>query len=383
MLGFYTVPRIALGPGALQQLSALDARRVLVVLDPAVAPTLPARRALEELRKMEGTVETVVIPPGEPTVQTIEGLAGAVRSTPPDWIVGIGGGSALDTAKCLWIRCAHPDLPMASITPLTELSVRDRTHLAAVPTTVGSGSEVSWVAHLHADDGGFLEVASRELVPDWAVVEPSFALSLPPKLAAETAADAIAHALEAAVSEWANPFTDAHARAALSVGLPGLARVGRKLDDELREALLYASTQAGIAASNAQVGLAHALAHALSTEFPLPHGRLVAAVLPYVVEFNFPSARERYGALGPSVGAALVQNRYGLSGALRSAGELAGLPKTLIDAGIPVHALEVALDRIVPRALRMPGVASNPRIPSASEAARLLRAAASGAPVDF
>lgn len=383
MLGFFTTPRIALGPGAVQQLSAIDARRALVVFDPGVAGTAAGRRAVEELRKMDGSVETVTIPPGEPTVRSVEGLVPSVRASTPDWIVAIGGGSAIDTAKALWVRGANPELPWDTITPLTVLSLRERTRFVAVPTDTGSGSEASWVAHLHGDDRGFLEIASRELVPDWAVVDPSFLATLPARVAAETAYDAVAHALEAAVSEWANPFSDAHARAALSVGLPGLARLGKKPDEELRESLLYASTQAGIAASNAQVGLAHALAHAISTEFEVPHARLAGCLLPPVVEFNFPSARERYGALGPSVGVALVQNRYALSGALRAAAESAGLPKNLSDAGVPLPRLEERLDPIVARALRMPGVASNPRVPSAAEAARLLRAAATGGPVDF
>src|SRR5579871_892113 len=280
MLGFFTTPRIALGPGAVQQLSALDAHRVLAVLDPNVAGTPAAVRAIEELRKMDGAVETVSVPPGEPTVASVEGLVPSVRSSSPDWVVGIGGGSALDTAKALWVRASHPDLAWDAITPLTPLAPRHRCRFAAVPTTAGSGSEASWVLHRRGDAGAFLEVASRELVPDWAVVDPSFLATLPAKMAAETAADALAHALEAAVSEWANPFSDAHARAALSVGLPGLARLGRRPDDDLRESLLYASTQAGIAASNAQVGLVHALAHAISTEFPVPHARLIAPLLP-------------------------------------------------------------------------------------------------------
>ncbi len=383
MLGFFTTPRIALGPGAVQQLSALDAHRVLAVLDPNVAGTPAAVRAIEELRKMDGAVETVSVPPGEPTVASVEGLVPSVRSSSPDWVVGIGGGSALDTAKALWVRASHPDLAWDAITPLTPLALRDRCRFAAVPTTAGSGSEASWVLHLRGDAGAFLEVASRELVPDWAVVDPSFLATLPAKMAAETAADALAHALEAAVSEWANPFSDAHARAALSVGLPGLARLGRRPDDDLRESLLYASTQAGIAASNAQVGLVHALAHAISTEFPVPHARLIAPLLPPVVEFNFPSARDRLAALGPTVGTALVQNRFALSGAIRAATEAAGLAKNLREAGVPTAALEAKLDLLVGRALRMPGVASNPRVPSATEASRLLRAASTGGTVDF
>ena len=383
MLGFFTTPRIALGPGAIQQLSALESKRTLVVIDPTVASTPAARRALEEVGKMDGTVETAPVPPGEPTVDSVARSTAVVRGSPPEWIVAIGGGSTIDTAKALWIRSAHPDVPWENITPLSVLSLRSRTRFVAVPTTLGSGSEASWVAHLHAHEGGFLEIASRELVPDWAVLDPSFLASLPTKVAAETAADTVAHALEASLSEWASPFSDAHARAALAVAVPGLVKVARRSEEDLRESLLYASTQAGIAASNAQVGFAHALAHAVSTEFPVPHARLVAAVLPYVVEFNFPTARERLAALGPTIGPALVQNRYALSAALRTAGDAAGLPRTLVDAGIPAGELEAKLDTLVARALRMPGSASNPRVPSAGEAARLLRAAASGASIDF
>jgi alcohol dehydrogenase class IV len=383
MWGFFTAPSIAFGPGAFQQLSALGARRALLVVDPALAERAETRRVPEELAKGEATVESVSVPPGEPTVDSVESLLPRMRSFSPDWIVALGGGSTIDTAKGLWIRYARPELDLAEITPLVELSLRSRARFAALPTTVGSGSEATGLAQFRTADHRFLEVSSRELVPDWAIVDPAFLGSLPPRIAAETAADALAHALEAAVSEWANPYANAQARETLATALPLLPRVLKHWDDpELRGALAHAATSAGLAASNAQIGVAHALAHALSTEFPVAHGRLVAALMPYVAEFNYPAAREKYAALAPALGVP-VQHRSSVAERLRGAGDPVGLPRTLADAGVSESALAPLLEVIVARAHSSPGVVANPRVPSPSELRELLLAAVRGSPVTF
>ena len=383
MWGFFTTPSIAFGPGALQQLSGLGAHRAVLVLDPALGGHPATQRTLEELGKSGTTTDSVPVPAGEPTIESVESLVPRLKSFAPDWIVAIGGGSAIDTAKGLWVRYARPELELGALTPLVELSLRSRARFVAVPTTVGSGSEATGLAHFRTADHRFVEVSSRELVPDWAIVDPAFLSTLPPRIAAETAADAIAHALEAAVSEWASPYSDAHAREALSVALPLIGRVPKHWDDpDLRASLAHAATSAGLAASNSQVGVGHALAHALSTEFPLPHGRLVAALMPYVAEFNYPSARDKYTGLAPVLGVG-VTHRSSVAERLRAIGDPAGLPRTLADAGITEPALMSRIDLVVTRAGSSPGAVANPRVPSPAELRELLLAAVRGSPVTF
>jgi alcohol dehydrogenase class IV len=384
MNGIFTSPQVAWGPSAIEQLSDLGALRALLVVDPKVASTVRVQRVVEELEKGGATTRTVSDVPSEPSLDSVERLVGAAIELRPDWIVAIGGGSTIDTAKALWIRYAQPSVALPTVSPLTELRLRATARFVALPTTCGSGSEATWVAHLHGPDSKFIEVASRELAPDWALLDPTFLGSLPVDLRASSGADAVAHALEAVASNWASPFTDALAHRALATALPALARVRRHPEDEeLAGSLQIAACQAGLAVANAQVGVAHALAHALGAEFHRPHALLVAALLPYVTEFNYPSSRDAYALLAPTFGSGAGHLRTALSEKLRQVWEPAGLPKTLVEAGIPADRLRASRDAIAQRASVSPGAVSNPRVPTPGELAQLLDAATTGAAVTF
>lgn len=384
MMGFHTAPRIAFGPGAIEQLTGIGIRRALLVVDPAVAPGAPTARVREELAKVEASVEIfdhIAFPPGRAAVEAGAERAKGVR---PDTIVALGGGSTIETAKGIWVAYARPDVPLDQVTPLHELDLRRTARFVAIPTTGGSGAEAAWTVRLRQDGGPAVDLSSRELVADWALLDPAFSVSLPPRPTAETSAEALSRALEALASEWSNPFSDAFARAAVASILPALPRAVKHPEDlEPRAALLYAASMAGIAAANAQLGVGEALAQAIGDDLLLPHGRLLAALLPYVVEFNHPVAREKYSSLAFAVGPGATQHRTGLSERLRSVWESVGLPKTLAQAGAPAEELRARAPAIVERAARTPAALGNPRVASKAELAQLLIAAIDGAPVGF
>ncbi|MCI4367836.1 MAG: iron-containing alcohol dehydrogenase [Thermoplasmata archaeon] len=385
MMGFFTAPRVAFGPGATGQLTGLGIQRALVVADPAIVSGDPLHRVLEELGKVDATIEVFeAVLRGAPLSSVEAGVVRA-RSFRPDTIIAVGGGSAIDTAKGVWVGFASPETPLGEITPLLELDLRRTTRMIAVPTTGGSGAEATWTVRFRSDDGtAGVEMSSRELVADWALLDPSFTLSLPPKATAEAGAELIGLALEALASEWANPFSDALARSAIAASLPALPRAVRHPDNvDARSTLLHSATMAGMAAANSQVGVAQALAQSLGDVFPIPYGRLVAALLPYVLEFNHPVARERYSTLGPSLGSAATQHRTSLSERVRAAWEPSGLPRTLAAAGIPAEELRAKLPVVVDRAARTPAALGNPRVPSREELTRLVTAALEGSAVDF
>lgn len=384
MSGFFTAPQVGWGPGAVEQLSGLGARRALVVVDPALARRDLHRRVVEELAKSDTVVELCTDVTVEPTLASTDPATERARRHRPDWIVAVGGGSTIDTAKAAWIRYARPEISLDSVTPLVDLALRSSARFVAIPTTSGSGSEATWVAHLRDDAGRLLEVGTREVMPDWALLDASLALTVPPQLTAECGADLIAHALEAIASEWSNPFSDAQAREALLLALPALPKAVRAGDDlEAREALHYAATLSGLATANAQSGVAHALAHALGGVFHLPHARLVAALLPYAIEFNYPAAREKFLALAPVIGAAAVQNRSALTERLRAVWGTVGLPLTLERAGLPPGELEARRAEVVERTRASPALVANPRVPSPEELGRLLEVAEHGGAVGF
>ena len=384
MMGFFTSPKLAFGPGAIEQLTGLGVRRALLVVDPALARLAPAARVIEELAKVDARVETfdgVGIPPGRSNVE-----AGATRARAfrPDALVALGGGSTIDTAKGIWAAYARPELPLDHVTPLMDLGLRATAQFIAIPTTGGSGAEGSWTVRLRDPSGPPISMSSRELVADWALLDPAFSCTLPPRPTAEAGAIALSRALEALASEWSHPYSDAFARAALAAALPALPRAVKHPDDlDLRGALLHSAAMAGIASANSHVGVGEALAQAIGEAFPVPHGRLLAALLPYVAEFNHPVAREKYADLAPLLGMPPTLHRTSLSDRLRSAWDAAGLPRTLESAGVPGDELRAKVPGIVERAVRTPAALGNPRIASRDELARLLLAAIAGGPVTF
>jgi alcohol dehydrogenase class IV len=385
MQGVFTSPRVVFGPGAIETLSGLGSLRPLVVVDPALSASIGYRRVVEELEKVDGAVASsfsdVTI---GPSIGDVERGAESVRSAAPDLFVAFGGGSTIDTAKALWVRYVRPEIPLESITPLVEFGLRTRAGLVAIPTTSGSGSEATWTTELRAADGRPVDVATRELVPDWALLDDSLAASAPAPARADAAAELLGHAVEAIGSEWANPFSDAAARDALATALTVLPKLAKHPDDDdARGALHHAASLAGLAASNAQLGVGHALARALGPSTGLSHGRLVGILLPYATEFNYPSARDRYARLSGPLGPPLAANRSALAERLRAVLSPLGIPKTLADAGVDRLRANSGRTLAIAHAARTPSAVSNPRVPSEEELGRLLDAAWDGAAVTF
>ena len=381
MSGFFTAPRIAHGPGAIEQLGALGLSRVALIVDPAVGESERTLRLREELAKSAARVERLATPAGEPTVASVETVATQLTALGPDGIVAVGGGSTLDLAKGAWVRSLHPVLPLVLFTPLTEVRLRVRARLVAVPTTAGSGSEATGSAYFHRPHQGLLEIATRELEPDWAILDPYFLTTLGPRSLALGGADALAHALDAIASEWSTPFTDALAREAIGLVVRELPRAVKRPDElEALGRLQCAAAMAGLAVANAQLGAGHALAHAVSAVTGLAHAAAVAVFLASVAEFNYPSARERFAGLQAAIGPGPLQSAPAFGGRWRALGEQVGLPRTLVEAGVDPARLLAHRDRILDLASASPSLLGNPRLPSRAELAEILRGA-SGVPM--
>ncbi|MCI4357573.1 MAG: iron-containing alcohol dehydrogenase [Thermoplasmata archaeon] len=384
MSAFFIAPRVSAGPAALEQLGSLGAQRAAVVVDPAIVEAERTQRVVEELAQSSAAVEVLRWDGPEPTVPLVDALAGRLRSFAPDWIVGVGGGRTLDGAKAAWVRYARPQLDLASLTPLDELKLRSVAGFVAVPSTSGSGCDVSWTTMVRSSEGRAIELASRELVPDWALLDPALPATMPPEVTVDTGAELIGHAVEAIVSEWANPFSDAFAREALATAFSNLPKAVRRPEDlEVRLALHHAASFAGLAASNAQFGAAHALAVALGPETTVSYGRLLGILLPYVSEFNYPSSRERLERASAVLGAGAGKDRSAVAERLRTLLLPLGIPRTLKDAGLPSTVLSTGRERVVSRARASSATVANPRVASEEEYARLLGCAFDGVAVMF
>ncbi len=378
MAGFFTAPRIAWGPGAVEQLSGLGIKRALVVVDPAVARRDGHRRVVEELAKVDTVVDVVADLTTPDRTDTVRALADRLSSSGADALIAVGGGRTIDGVKAARLLAVRPGLSAEALPPVLDLAEPLPTRLIAIPTTSGSGSEASWSADLLTPEGVPIEVAHREMVPDWALVDAAFAERLAPDLVLEGALETASQAIEAYLSAWSNPFSDALAVDSAATVVRRLPHALRFSDDpEARSALHFAATEAGLAASNAQRGLAHALARALVLPTGLPYGRLVGMALPHVLEFDYPSARERLEAIGTAVSVPDEAGRIEplpWPERLRRLYELFRFPTDLTEARVPRDPIERDRSAIVAHALRSPAALANPRVPSVREMGELLSA---------
>lgn len=351
---FLCKTKIISGSGSLQALEDLHIKRLLIVSDPYFYENGTANH-IAHISKAEHTEVFYKISP-DPSVSLAAEGTRIVLAFQPDTILALGGGSAMDCAKA-----------MAYFSGLTVTFI-------AVPTTSGSGSEVTDFSIL-THDGIKHPLVDDKLQPDIAILDSDLLTSLPPKLIAETGFDLISHALEAWASCKAGMVSDALAIAALQATLPQLLR-SYTGDLAARGKIHTAATMAGMAFSSAGLGLCHALSHALGGEFHISHGRLNAILLPSVITFNAEKALRRYASLakklGLSNGAEPIALRA-LKNALVNLRRELGLPDTLAAAGVPVSQVREKTETLVKAALSDPCCTTNPVKPTAADVRRILQ----------
>jgi len=390
-------------PGSLDSLRELQTEQVLLVTD---ADT-EQRGTVDEVRSHlpDGTSLHVFsgISPEPPEAEIRAGVR-AMTELRPDLILAVGGGSVLDAAKAIRLFHESPQLNLRELS-LPFLDARKRVaeypqvehqaQLVAVPTTAGTGSEVSPAAVITVD-GRKVTLVDYSLVPDMAVVDPKLTLTMPPHMTADTGIDALTHALEAAVSIFASPFTDAFCMQAMNLIFEALPRAYADGSDlEARTAMSNAATIAGLAFSNAFVGVNHALAHAVGARFGIAHGRANAIFLPHVLRYNasLPSkfmpapgyshyvAPEKYaqaawilGVGGRDEGA----RRETLFARVDELLVTVGMPGSLAELGISREEFDEALPGLARAAFMDASMRTNPRIPLLAELVELLTAGYEG-----
>ena len=341
MTEFTCGTKVFAGTGAVAALTDLGARRLFLVTDPFFAQNGTADRVAQAAGAEEVEIFSRVEP--DPGVALAAEGTVLVKAFQPDVIVALGGGSAMDCAKAM-AYFSGGDI-----------------RLAAVPTTSGSGSEVTDFAVLTHNRVKYPLVDPR-LRPELAVLDDSFLEKLPPSLVADGGFDVLSHALEAYVAKNASAATDALARDAFCTAFANLPAsfAGRQ---EVRLPIHNASTLAGMAFTQAGLGLCHAMAHSLGGAFHVPHGRLNAVLLPTVIGYNARQAADKYAklsraaGLGGSADTVAVHNLK--NGLIRLRREMK-LPATLAEAGISPRQVWREMDNIVKAALADPCCETNP-----------------------
>ena len=220
-------------------------------------------------------------------IDTVADCAEKMRRFGPDLIFAVGGGSSMDTAKGAWLLYEHPDANIAILSPLIPLNLRHKAKLVAVPTTSGTGSEVTGIAVISFPDGVKLGAggALPEFVPDFALLDPTLTMGMPPQLTAGTGGDVLAHAVDGFMAPRADELNQAIALAAVKMVFEWLPRACKDGNDLMpRMKMQQAAMMAGIPLSNAGSGISHALGHTIGGLFHIHHGAMVLLFLPYELQ---------------------------------------------------------------------------------------------------
>ena len=401
---WFKVPeKIYFEAGSIQYLEKMpDIERAFIVTDEGMVKLGYVDKILYHLRNRRQYVHSEIFSgvESDPSFDTIMKGVEAMKSFNPDVIIAIGGGSPIDAAKGMWLLYEHPDADLEGL-KLKFMDIRKRTYkfpklgqkckMVAIPTTSGTGSEVtSFAVITDKEKNKKYPLADYELTPDVAIVDPDLVMSLPKSVTADTGMDVLTHALEAYVSNMASDYTDGLAEKAVELVFKYLKDA---YDDgtnkTAREKMHNASTIAGMAFTNAFLGVCHSMAHKIGAEFHLPHGRINAILLPYVVRYNsskptkfvsFPKyeyyiADEKYYTMAKKVGFKSENKEEGINSLIEKIKEMnehLNIPKSFKEAGIDEQEFLAKVDMLADRAFEDQCTTANPRVPLVEEIKQIM-----------
>ncbi|MBN1977956.1 MAG: iron-containing alcohol dehydrogenase [Anaerolineae bacterium] len=384
----FVSPRIVFGEGALDVIDELKGKRALVVTDRTLVELGLVDRVKAHLdgAGVEMHVFDGVEP--DPSVQMVRRGAEVALDVSPDWIVGLGGGSPMDAAKAIWVLYERPDIEPAAINPFDDLGLRQKARLVTIPTTSGTGAEVTWAIVLtDTDEQRKMGLGNRENIADIAVVDPGLAAGMPPQLTADTGLDALTHAVEGYTCAWHTDLSDGLCVRAARLVFENLPRaVANGSDMAARECMHNAATCAGLGFGNAMAAIAHSMGHVLGSVFHVPHGRAVGLCLSYTIEFAARTAPERFAELAAVLGISQAEGEEGaraLAARIRDLSREVGNPTCISEMGITREVYEARLEKLVDDAFNDTQVVAAARMPSFEEMERLFVCAYDGDSPDF
>ena len=386
---FFRSPEIVFGEFALNHLTTIQGRKAFIITDQNIVKLGFADLVKEKLA--EAGIETAIFAEVEPdpSLQTAQRGAKEAEAYQPDWIIGLGGGSCMDAAKAAWFLYERPDMDLRDLSPFEPLGLRAKARLVAIPTTSGTGSEVTLGSVLtDTEEKRKVVVGSGELVPDLAIVDPVFTMNLPAKITADTGMDVLTHAIEGYNCTWRNDFSDGLCLKAIQLVFDFLPRAYENGADDpvAREKMHNAAAIAGLGFGNSLVSLAHALGHALGAAFHVPHGRAVGLFLPYTIEFGANAGEGRYADIARFLGLPVDDDDLGATSLVTAILNLAhsiGMPTSIRALGISPEELEQALPALIDNAETDTQMVSSCRVPDTKEVEALFRYAYEGQSIDF
>lgn len=389
----FTLPRdIYYGENSLKALTGICGSRAMLVLGGGTMKRLGfvdkvmgyLKEAGLEVSVFEGVEQ-------DPSVETVMKGAKAMEEFAPDWIVAMGGGSPLDAAKAMWVFYEYPQTSFEDLlVPFTFPKLREKARFAAIPSTSGTASEVTAFSVITDYEKGIkYPLADFHITPDLAIIDPALAESMPKELTACTGMDALTHAMEAYVSTAHSIFTDPLALKAIDVINTSLIK-SYDGDMKEREEIHYAQCLAGMAFSNALLGITHSMAHKTGAAFSqghITHGMANAMYLPYVIRYNarVEEAFSRYVDIARIMGieGTRKDSIEKLCGRIGQMNRYMGIPASLKEFGIDETEFKEKLLGLAKNAVEDACTASNPRAVDAESMEQLLTCVYYGRDVDF
>lgn len=388
----FTLPRdIYYGKGTIEELTKLKGKKAIVVVGGNAMKKFGFLEKVEANLKEAGfEVKLFENVESDPSVETVMKGAAAMREFEPDLIVSVGGGSPIDAAKAMWVFYEYPETNFEEIIkPFSFPELRKKAKFVAIPSTSGTATEVTAFSVITDYSKGIkYPLADFNITPDIAILDPDLAQTMPESLTAYTGMDALTHAIEAYVSTLNSPFTEPLALKAISMVFEYLV-ASYKGDKEAREQMHYAQCLAGMAFTNALLGIVHSMAHKTGAVFKtghIPHGCANAMFLPYVIKYNAKSVADKYANIARLIG--LTENNdnelvCALCNKINEYNKMMNIPKTMKEFGVIEEEFLEKLHAIAENAVADACTGSNPRSITAEKMEKLLKCCYYGTEVDF
>ena len=388
----FCLPRdIYHGKGCLEELKNLKGKKaILVVGGGSMKRQGFLDRAVGYLKEAGMEVQLFEGVEPDPSVETVMKGAEAMRAFEPDWIVSMGGGSPIDAAKAMWAFYEYPDTTFEELcTPFNFPELRQKAKFCAIPSTSGTATEVTAFSVItNYQTGVKYPLADFNITPDVAIVDPDLVAGLPVKQVAYTGMDALTHAIEAYVSTLNGPFTDPLALQAIEMVLDYLP-ASYNCNMDAREQMHYAQCLAGMAFSNALLGIVHSLAHKTGAVFDtghIPHGCANAIYLPYVIQYNAKVCEDRFAMIARKLGLPGVTDKALTLSLIKAVGDLRTslhIVSNLKEFGVKEDEFLEKKHMIAERAVGDACTGSNPRETSVEDMEKILECIYYGKDVTF
>lgn len=386
----FTLPRdLYFGKNAMEELKTLKGyQRAMIITGGTSMQKFGFLNKLENILQEAGMqVKTFEGVEPDPSVETVMAGAKAMLDFGPDVIVSIGGGSPIDAAKAMWVFYEYPELTFDDIkNPFTMPKLRKKAIFVAIPSTSGTATEVTAFSVI-TDYKTKIKypLADFEITPDIAILDSSIPGTMPPKLVAHTGMDALTHAIEAYVASARSRFSDPLAMEAISMCFDHLMDSFNG-DEEARGEMHIAQCLAGMAFSNALLGITHSLAHKIGAQYEIPHGCCNAILLPYIIKYNSKSCLKDYAEIAKRLalpGNTEKQLVNSLINAINELNQALGIAATLKKQGVTEEHFLETVDFIAENAALDPCTGSNPRPTTKLELKKILECAFYGKPINF